>query len=727
MMTDPPTPTNRLEGADIPQLLRAVPKERLIDILAEDVAPRELGQRIAQLRHSLRPPRNVTAALYSLTVDQLVELILAVVPMDESRAWEEFHEYRFSARPSLYLRSLSGPVSASLVNLANLESRIDKLFEDLNAQLLEQHTDPPAREFHVQSLRCVDGLVELTYVVEHRVDLVQRDLRPRIEYTTVLGAVWVNPDRGLCLINTTRSSDADHLSDTLAAALEIEGIYPITLTDSLLERIVEERSIRTGAFARAIGDGDGPHSIRYGNPNLASLSSYQELRAGGRYRPTYGYYRFETAPAELTDLGVGLTRRSGRIWIPYALSRTTLVSLANWLMQSIGERQTRLLEADLAGAIATREAAIADRLPGAWKRPEARESIEALLGGIASCLRHGLERHPLDVNPHSLARALHREWLAITVEGFCECCKADVLLTCPHCVHSRFDIKKDEDLITCRQRQEALELANLPPLSCECGQVLPLDPNPPLTLFPGGNLIEALDALLRVVDAQLSLARHAFLIEGDEIRLLRDRTAARVLQLNDIAEFGDLKHMDEHADLIRQGVQRRMVNGEAGREKCTPRTNPVTGRQEWPCHSCSPQPHVDRECLRTVVVDRLGNGKIEPHTGTEVADLVFKVTVDGYQLTALAFGKRMKKPNAELRSTNSEGRELMAQVWQWHDKESFEVIAVLSSQSVAQNLRVALEDMARYGRKSVLYLDGPAIERLLAANIADGLDRGPGS
>lgn len=89
----------------------------------------------------------------------------------------------------------------------------------------------------------------------------------------------------------------------------------------------------------------------------------------------------------------------------------------------------------------------------------------------------------------------------------------------------------------------------------------------------------------------------------------------------------------------------------------------------------------------------------------------------------IAFGKRMDKAHEQLRSTNEAGRELLAQIWQWHADQTFDVIAVLSSNLAAQNLRKAIEDMARYGGKSVIYLTRPEVERLLAESIQAGTDK----
>ncbi len=90
------------------QLLRALPKERLVDVLAEELAPQELGRRIAEVRGARRPPRQVRAALLGLTADRLTDLAVATGAIDETRAWREYREYRFTARPSLYLRAVRG-------------------------------------------------------------------------------------------------------------------------------------------------------------------------------------------------------------------------------------------------------------------------------------------------------------------------------------------------------------------------------------------------------------------------------------------------------------------------------------------------------------------------------------------------------------------------------------------------------------------------------------------
>ncbi len=711
---------------DVAQLLRALPKERLVDILAGETNPRDLGQRVAELRGATRPPRELRRALFGLTSDQLAALVLALGTVDDERAWREYREYRFTARPSLYLRAIPGTIEPARLECAALEQHLRAALDRINLALTADAVDPPAKGFELQEVRADDGLIEFTYLVQHRVDLVQRDLRPRIEYTVALGVVWLDAETSMCLINAARGTDANHLGAALGEALGVDRVDPVTLTDALLDQIVEEDNIRSGAFARAGEDGAGPYSVRYGDVALASHSSYAALRAGNQYRPTYAYYRLESTLPELPrDLGVGLTRRAGHLWIPYPLSRTELVAWARWLMRAVSQRQAHLLATDVAAAVAAREGAIIARLPAAWNRPGMRWAVLALLPPLAACLRDGLERSPLGAEPVEVARALERELLAVRVEGTCEACSADVLLTCPRCGETRFKIGAAGDSLVCRRCGAALDLAPLPTIGCECGGPVPLDAAAQLTLFPSGNLIDGLGTLLQAVDADLDLRRHAFVVEGREVRLLRDRAAPRVLRLEDIAEFGRPGAFGDYPEPVRQAARCRLTEGEASLEKCAPTRDPATGRPAWPCERCSPRPHPERECLRTIVVDRVGAGKIEPHTGVEIADLVFDATVDGRQVKVLAFGKRMKHPGGELRSTNNEGRELMAQVWQWHDKDTFDVIAVLSADPVAQNLRIALEDMARYGRKSVLYLAGPEVERLLAANIACGTDRGP--
>ena len=107
------------------------------------------------------------------------------------------------------------------------------------------------------------------------------------------------------------------------------------------------------------------------------------------------------------------------------------------------------------------------------------------------------------------------------------------------------------------------------------------------------------------------------------------------------------------------------------------------------------------ECLRTVVIDRIGDGKIEPHTGD--GDRGPGVRRDRKRRTAE--GDRLReRPRLRTPVDTAEGRALLSQVWQWHGDDDFQVIAILSSALVAQNMRLAVEGMARYGRKSVLYL-----------------------
>ena len=704
-------------------LLRTLPKERLVALLQDALSPRDLGARIAALRGSGQAPSNPVQALGRLTRDQLVRLVIDL-GIDESTATREFNEYRFTQRPSLYLRTSSSPITAERLEPEAITEHLETALAALNDRLLAEEDLPTSRAFRLEGGPFVDadGLTEIRYSVQHRVDLVDPDtLRPRSEYTAALGAAWLDPASRLCLINASRVGDADHMAAAIAAALDMPHLYPVTLTDALLVQVVDEDNIKSSAFVRSEG-GTRPRSIRLSDEDLVGKSSYGELRADGGYRPTYGYYRqrLPGATEASTRFGVGMTRRAGRIWIPYPLARAELADWAKRFMRTIAGQQAHFLESQVSEAVATSRAAIVSAMPASWNRPGRRESLLALLSPIAECRTQGLERYPIGAAPLDLARDLKAGWLAVLLEQTCESCGRDVTYPCPSCDRPRFGVEPDVSF-ACRSCAAAFEASANLTTRCECGEDVALDATRDLTLYPTMEFIDLVDALLRVVDPKLNLERRAFLVEGSDLRLLEDRGAPRVLRLDDVAEFRQPAAFAFYAADVRQTVAHRLDRCEAGLEKCRP-FDREKSEACWPCDSCSPSEHRDRECLRTVVIDRIGDGKIEPHTGTEIGDLVFDVTVNGERLKAIAFGKGH---GSELRSTTSEGRALLSQVWQWHDDDDFQVIAILSSALVAQNMRLAVEGMARYGQKSVLYLGRPEVERLLAENIASGSDKGP--
>lgn len=711
-------------GLIIEHLLRRLPKERLVDILLEEVAPVELRNKIASLRSGRPASGDLSRVLMGMTVDQLTILVLETTAMDEERAQHEFLEYRFSERPSLYLRSIVGSILPDRLHLSTLEHNLAHAFEDLNRALETEAVDPPSKGFTLRECREIDGLIEVTYQVRHRFDLVDDDLRPRTEYSAVIGAIWIDAEHCMCLINASKMHDATHLSTAIAQALGVSSVDAITLTPALTEGMVEEENIRTGGFTRAAQDGTGPFSVRFSDIKLADYGSYRQIRDGGQYLPTYGYYRLLTTHLGLArQLGIGLTRSTGRIWIPYSLSRTDLILLARWLMREVSERRAALLVDNLSEAIVTYEEAFRTILSRDRRSGEIRAAIQSLIPPLMQCLRDGGDSAPIDAEPLHLASVLKDELLAITIQGTCEHCNMDRVLSCERCGDSRVSVLDDRTALACLGCGERQDLSAALSAKCECGNTISFDPERGMVLYPSSRLMATLDELLRTVDAELELTRYVFVIVGRELHLLRDRTPVRVLQLADIQEFGQPSDFESYPPRIRSIVDQRVSKGSAGKEKCAGVRSDSKGRTTYPCDACSPQDHPDRECLRTVVIDRIGSGKIEPHAGTEVADLPFDVTVDGRQRKVLAFAKRVQK--GELRLKNGPGQELLAQVWQWHNSDSFEVIAILCNCPIAQDLRLAIEGMARYGRKSVLYIDGEAVKRLLAENISAGTDKGP--
>src|SRR5690606_8982691 len=106
----------------------------------------------------------------------------------------------------------------------------------------------------------------------------------------------------------------------------------------------------------------------------------RQIRDGGQYLPTYGYYRLLTTHLGLArQLGIGLTRSTGRIWIPYSLSRTDLILLARWLMREVSERRAALLVDNLSEAIVTYEEAFRTILSRDRRSGEIRAAIQSLI------------------------------------------------------------------------------------------------------------------------------------------------------------------------------------------------------------------------------------------------------------------------------------------------------------------------------------------------------------
>lgn len=691
-------------------------------MLAEEVAPRDLRDAISEVRGSRIVRSDPQSALFGLTVDQLCSLVMSLLRIDEERAWQEFREYRFSDRPNLYLRSINGALPRDSMSPSALEDPINVALSELNAKLCDGETDPSIKDFQLLDIGLAGDLIEIDYQVSHRVDLVAHDLTPRTEYTTLLGTSWIDPGCNMMLINAPGSADAAHLSIALAEALAVSGVECVTLTRSLTEHVADEATIQTSGFQRAAEDDAGPSTVRLGDPQLAKRNSYRDYRDGGKYRTTYGYYRL-VLPQSLSGkrLGVGITRKTGRFWIPYALARSELADIARWLMRSISEKRDQLYQSSLPDALATYDAALGSHMPRQWQRGDRRNAVFALVAAIVDCLRHDRDLAPTEFDAFELGRVLGSEWLAIEFQATCEACNADTNAVCRRCGGMRFRIVDNKSLV-CIGCDSVYESTGHMDATCQCGNTMLISDEACVVLTPTRQLIDGIGQIVKAFDASMDLMRHGFVVVGPELQMLRDLAPPRVLTYKDVSELRQIQALDAYPLALQKEVDRRLGSTDAGKEKCNGVKSAVTGGMTWPCNQCSPLAHPNRECLRTIVIDQLGYGLIEPHSGSEIGDLIIDITVDGVQVKAFAFAKHMAR--GELRSTNSTGRELLAQVWQRHSDDTFAVVIILSNCKVAQNLKIAVEDMARYGGKSVLYLDSDAMKRMYLDNVSRSVHQG---
>lgn len=721
------------DGADdagISDLLTALPKIRLVRLLLDGASPATLRANMGNSRSTGRRSSDPFVSLIRLTKDALVSLILKLNLLDRSQAMHEFLEYRFTDRPSLYLRSASSLVGASKLQKDVLFARLGSALQKVNTQLSEAENSPVAKSYKLEPYfqQDSDGLIELRYTVQHRVNLVDTEtLMPLIVYTAAGGIVLINGAGTMMLISTSLQTDADNMSTALADAFEVGRVKTVSFTNDLLSRVVDTERIMSNVFQlSAYAEGSGPRSITLSDRELAGKSEYRDLEAGKKYRTTYGYYLAPVAGSGATAYqGVGLTRSSGRVWLPHSLSRTELVEWGRTFMRTAADRQQHYMSSDSTRAVESNSAEIVKALPSRWKRKATKDSILSLLVPLAEMLHHPeLETYPLAQPAWVTVANLAQEMVAICLEVDCEHCHKSTQLQCPSpgCNSTLFKVEEASDVLECASCGTLISEDDARG-DCECGWQCQVSFERDLVAYPSEAFIGEIASLLRVVDEAWDLSKHAFMIEGDRLRLMRDRLAPQVLKLSDILEFRSASPLEKYpADVRRQVLARLELPNGAKMEKCVGVQVPGEKGPTFPCLSCAPNGHQTRECLRTVVMDRLGNGHIEPHAGTEIADLPFDITVGGQQLKALAFGKHGGKL---MRSTTIAGREVIAQVLQWLDRSSYEVICVLSSSDIAHDLRLAIESLARYGNKSVLYLSRDEVASLLAANIAEGTDLGP--
>jgi hypothetical protein len=193
-------------------LLASLPKDRLIRVLGEVMAEGQLGREIAQLRQSPRQPTNPRAALLRLTRPELARLLSESGLITLESAWEEYKEYRFTDRPSLYVRAIRKAPSSDVLEPVTCRQQLDAALAATNQTLVADESNPPSKEYAIEGVFPKDenGLVEIHYRVQHRVDLVDpENLQPSIVYTAAAGAIWIDPASQMCLINAEHLADAD--------------------------------------------------------------------------------------------------------------------------------------------------------------------------------------------------------------------------------------------------------------------------------------------------------------------------------------------------------------------------------------------------------------------------------------------------------------------------------------------------------------------------------------
>jgi hypothetical protein len=642
---------------------------------------------------------------------------------------ERIGQVKITIKPSFYLMML-GLHQDAIPDEATAMTALARALNEENASLEQAEKDPVYKGFQVNGLMHEDKRIEVRFTWQtihwywSPEDVV---LKPIYELQFGFALLDFNTNQAMLICHTHQERNI--LARALAETYQVE-LTPMELRKSLLNQIGSFDQVKRAGYLRGSRDPSLPDTVIYADENLSGKAVVQEMENAPNAERKQSFYHIPLT--SVLECGVGVTSDSGKLWIPKEISLDDVVEYGYVLLGKIKRRITALAEGgqheEAVRALGFHRLPAISELGSEALRSDAARLATELINMIVN----REESRPFRLSPEYVVRVVPDLFYYPRLQledpethdyAFWEWRDADApgresLFVKPQLDDGRLSLSAFPS-------GAVLDTVAIPHPTSGASVNL-VDPLGALYLLPQARLQQAMLEAVRLAANQLNttklpmVANLEFWISGHTLHLNLDRSLGRA----GLAPIGSVLEPAEAASM-RAAMLTNVPATEVARvrERLNVLGEKCLHMSDANCRSC-----LDMNkylCLRSLVARYLQRHLLLAHKGIELSDIQGHIVVDDEDLVVFGFAK-LAKAKEGLTARNGNGSILLSQVLNQIDKGTFNTAVIISPSTLNEDLRNLLRYVCGLSGKRLMFLDEPALSRMLVhfeeqATI-DGLD-----
>jgi hypothetical protein len=644
----------------------------------------------------------------TISAQELIEK-LSIAAKTNSGLSNELGKSPIAIKPSFYLMVTTlGRAGGETAKRAKQYAPV--LFDSINARL-KKASMPSLSEFQVVAVENHSSRIVELQVTWHQI-LHYWSTSAIFEhvYTLRIGFIFIDVVTSKALICCHTITERDLITEPLEKHLDIR-FTPITLTKQLLENIGSFEQVKRAGYLVSNPGANETEEVIYADERLAAKPTVTAQEKNPKYFRKHSFYRIDLGAA--AETGLGVTADTAKLWIPAETPIENVRDYGLLLLKKFTVTLDKMKrDGDIPGILRVLKIqgshALA-KIPGA----ELRTEVTVLVHELVQMLLKDQAERPYTPPAIFLTNAIPQWFNPARLQLEDETTGATSFWSDPQkqTQFVSFSLQGGKWGARAFRGTKVLDLDALPhPMTGNPVRVT--EPLRHLELWPTPQLHEALLQAIKQISSQLPKLRKivALPFHIHVGRIVIDVANARQqsfadslraeIDVTSVRQFrAALQHSISSADSSRLGILLHNLG-----EKCAHMT-------DHNCEACLEQRKF--LCLRSLVARFASEPSLLMHKGIELSDLQATLRTNGDVKRAWVFSK-LSKGKAGLTLRNANGATLLAQITAQLDKTTFDTIGVLSPSTVNEDLRERLGFLAALVRKSVVVINRPILEKMLA-------------
>ena len=591
-------------------------------------------------------------------------------------------------KPSFYLMfiGLQGDLKQS--NPKSEKLRFEKAFALENEHISKAKLNPSIREFKLREINISGDTVEIQFTWEKIYWFWSPSFDFKRIYQLEFGFAVIDLYKSKGVITCHTLNERDVIGSAISNAMGIK-LSPLVLTKPILEQIGTFDKVRKARYHVSKTDGSMPENVAYSDEKLGSIPLVVDQENDSNFYRKESFYRIPFG--DNTERGVGATSDSGKLWMPQLLTlgevKTYTTDILDRITKTIDELKK---EGKYPVIIESIGISKLDVFKGI--RPlKLREEIYRILIELILMLRTAEKERSFALSKELVISGIPKYFNYPRLQYY-----DSVLGTNQWYIHDGFcnqfklsNSNSGDIVVSVPNKKDTIDFFQQEGISGEIiGEIDVLNN---LQLHPTPELLNILKEGLKMASNEFTeidkdVDPH-FTLELGKLIIHQTSKFATGIEAREIDELKQIVNKDIDPDTKTELVKiiRKL------KEACD-------HQSDSNCETCVS--FGDKLCLRSLLGGVMQDEKILRHKNIELCDLQGKFHVDGKEFRVFCFSKEGK---LSVRSPG--GSVLLSQIVCQLDKPDFDMVCILTSSSVEQDLQNRLNLLCSTYRKKLLVID----------------------